>query len=159
MHSQQRQDGPTSLILTRQNVRTLKEVPVATRREGTLKGGYVAHKEKGDLKMIIMAAGSEVQHAMDAAKAIGDGVRVVSMPCMDVFDMQPQSYKDEVLPKSCTKRVAMEAGVGAYWYKYTGLDGKVVSVERFGFSAPGDIVMKELGMTADNLIKECKAYM
>jgi transketolase len=159
VHSQQRQDGPTSLILTRQNVRTLKEVPVATRREGTLKGGYVAHKEKGDLKMIIMAAGSEVQHAMDAAKAIGDGVRVVSMPCMDVFDMQPQSYKDEVLPKSCTKRVAMEAGVGVYWYKYTGLDGKVVSVERFGFSAPGDIVMKELGMTADNLIKECKAYM
>merc|ERR1719199_2361989 len=69
VHSQQRQDGPTSLILTRQNVRTLKEVPVATRREGTLKGGYVAHKEKGDLKMIIMAAGSEVQHAMDAAKA------------------------------------------------------------------------------------------
>ena len=64
-----------------------------------------------------------------------------------------------MLPKSCVKRVAMEAGIGSMWYKYTGLDGKVVSVERFGFSAPGDTVMEELGMTADNLIKECKAYM
>lgn len=96
---------------------------------------------------------------MKAADALGDGVRVVSMPCMDIFDRQPDSYKQEVLPKSCTKRVAMEAGVTSMWYKYVGLDGKVVGVDRFGFSAPGDIVMSELGMTADNLIKECKAYM
>ena len=106
-----------------------------------------------------MAAGSEVQHAMTAAAELGDGVRVVSMPCMDVFNRQSDAYKAEVLPKSCLKRVAMEAGVGAYWHQYTGLDGKVLSVERFGMSAPGDIVFKELGMTADNLIKECKAYM
>ena len=80
------------------------------------------------------------------------------MPCMDVFNKQSAAYKEEVLPKSCTKRVAIEAGVGAYWYQYVGLDGKVVSVERFGFSAPGNIVMKELGMTADNLVKECEGY-
>jgi len=129
------------------------------RREGTLKGGYILQKEKGDLKLIIMAAGSEVQHAMTAAAELGDGVRVVSMPCMDVFNRQSQEYKDEVLPKSCMKRVAMEAGVGAYWYQYVGLDGKILSVERFGMSAPGDIVFKELGMTADHLIKACKDYM
>ena len=96
VHSQQRTNGPTCLILTRQNVQTLKSVPVETRREGTLKGGYVALKEKGDLKMIIMAAGSEVQHAFKAAEAMGDGVRVVSMPCMDVFDLQSEAYKAEV---------------------------------------------------------------
>ena len=100
-----------------------------------------------------------MQHAIKAAAELGDGVRVVSMPCMDVFNKQSAAYKEEVLPKSCTKRIAMEAGVGAYWYQYVGLDGKVISVERFGFSAPGDIVMKELGMTKDNLVKEAKSYM
>jgi len=159
VHSAQRKDGPTALILTRQAVKEQSQVPKEVRREGTLKGGYIMQKEKGDLKLIIMAAGSEVQHAMDAAKELGDGVRVVSMPSMDVFNKQSAAYKEEVLPKSCMKRVAMEAGVGAYWYQYVGLEGKVISVERFGFSAPGNIVMKELGMTADNLIKECKAYM
>jgi transketolase len=159
VHSQQRKDGPTALILTRQNVRTLKEIPVATRREGVLKGAYIAHKETGALKLIIMASGSEVQHAMDAAKAIGDGVRVVSVPCMSIFDKQSDSYKEEVFPKSCKNRLAMEAGVASPWYKYVGLDGKVISVERFGFSAPGDIVMKELGMTADNCIKVAKSMV
>ena len=135
------------------------QVPKEVRREGTLKGGYVMKKESGDLKLIILASGSEVEHAMKAADELGDGVRVVSMPSMDVFNRQSAAYKEEVLPKSCMKRIAMEAGVGAYWYQYVGLEGKVISVERFGISAPGNIVMKELGMTADNLVKECKAYM
>ncbi|CAM9942221.1 unnamed protein product, partial [Hapterophycus canaliculatus] len=103
-----RKDGPTALILTRQNVRTLKEIPVATRRQGTLKGGYVAKKEEGDLELIILAAGSEVQHAISAAEALGKGVRVVSVPSMYRFDKQSAEYKEEVLPASCTKRVAME---------------------------------------------------
>ena len=159
VHSQQRQDGPTAIILTRQNVKTLDEIPVQTRREGVLKGAYVAKKESGALKMIIMASGSEVQHAMAAAEQLGDGIRVVSMPSMNLFNKQSKEYRDSVLPPPCLKRVAMEAGVGSMWYQYVGLDGKVVSVERFGFSAPGDIVMSELGMTAENLVKECKAYM
>jgi len=159
VHSATRKDGPTALILTRQNVKEQSGVPKEVRRNGTLKGGYIMKKEKGDLKAIIMASGSEVEHAMKAAEELGDGVRVVSMPCMDVFNKQSAAYKEEVLPKSCTKRIAMEAGVGAYWYQYVGLEGKVISVERFGFSAPGNIVMKELGMTADNLVKEAKAYM
>jgi len=159
VHSQQRMNGPTALILTRQNVRALNEIPVKTRREGVLKGGYIAKKESGALKMIILAAGSEVQCAMDAAKELGDGVRVVSMPCMSIFDRQSESYKEEVLPKSCRNRLAMEAGVSSPWYKYVGIDGKVVSVERFGFSAPGDIVFKELGITTDNLLKTAKTMM
>jgi len=158
-HAASRKGGPTALILTRQNVRTLAEIPVATRREGTLKGGYIAHKEKGALKLIIMASGSELQWAMDAAKAIDDGVRVVSMPCMSVFDKQPEAYKKEVLPDSCRNRLAMEAGVASPWYKYVGLDGKVLSVERFGFSAPGDIVMKEFGMTGEACLKAAKEMM
>jgi len=158
VHSATRKDGPTALILTRQNVKEQSQVPKEVRREGTLKGGYIMQKEKGELKGIILASGSEVEHAMAAAAKLGDGIRVVSMPCMDVFNKQSAAYKEEVLPKSCTKRVAIEAGVGAYWYQYVGLDGKVVSVERFGFSAPGNIVMKELGMTADNLVKECEGY-
>jgi len=159
VHSATRQNGPTALILTRQNVKEQSHVAKEVRREGTMKGAYILHKETGDLKLIIMAAGSEVQHAMDAAKTIGDGVRVVSMPCMDIFNRQTDAYKKEVFPDSCRKRVAMEAGVGAFWHQYTGLDGKVLSVEKFGMSAPGDIVFKEYGMTADHLTKACKEYM
>ncbi|CAM9959506.1 unnamed protein product, partial [Discosporangium mesarthrocarpum] len=154
-----RKDGPTSLILTRQNVRTLSEIPVATRRQGTLKGGYVAKQEEGDLKLVILAAGSEVEKAMDAAAVLGAGVRVVSMPSMFRFDKQSAEYKESVIPSSCKARVAMEAGVSALWYKYVGLDGKVVGVDKFGMSAPGGIVFKEYGMTSDNLVEVCKELM
>merc|ERR1719454_1530080 len=109
-----RKNGPTALIFSRQNVRTLNEIPVATRREGTLKGGYIAIKESGPLTHIIMAAGSELQWACDAAKELGPGTRVVSLPNFEAFERQPQSYKDEVLPKACIKRVAIEAGVTVY---------------------------------------------
>jgi transketolase len=152
-----RKNGPTALILSRQNVRTLNEVPVADRRMGTLKGGYVALKETGDLDMIIMGSGSELQWAMDAAKELGSGVRVVSMPCFERFDRQDAAYKEEVLPKSCTKRLAIEAGVSGLWYKYAGLKGKVIGTDKFGFSAPGDTVMEAFGMTASNVVKVAKA--
>eukprot|EP00467_Chlorarachnion_reptans_P008048 CAMPEP_0114505676 /NCGR_PEP_ID=MMETSP0109-20121206/10986_1 /TAXON_ID=29199 /ORGANISM="Chlorarachnion reptans, Strain CCCM449" /LENGTH=777 /DNA_ID=CAMNT_0001684143 /DNA_START=40 /DNA_END=2373 /DNA_ORIENTATION=- len=148
----ERQNGPTALILTRQNVPNLKEIDVNTRRMGTIKGGYIAKKETGALDTILIASGSELSIAMDAAKELGDGVRVVSMPCMERFDRQEDSYKEEVLPAACRKRVAIEAGASGMWYKYVGLDGKVIGVDRFGFSAPGDIVFKELGFTKDNLV-------
>ena len=155
-----KKDGPTALILTRQNVKTLGDyADVKTRREGTLKGAYVLKKETGDLKMIIIATGSEVEHAAYAADELGDGVRVVSMPCMERFDRQDASYQESVLPKACTKRMAVEAGITTMWYKYIGLDGKVIGVDRYGFSAPGDITMKVLGMTGENVLKEAKAYM
>merc|ERR1712226_368462 len=147
MASVDRKDGPTALILSRQNVRTLNEISVENRRMGTLKGGYVALKETGTLEMILLASGSETQWAMDAAKELGDGVRVVSMPCFERFDRQEAAYRAEVLPPSCTKRVAIEAGVTALWYKYVGLDGKVIGTDKFGFSAPGDTVMEAFGIT------------
>merc|ERR1712070_1197035 len=152
-----KKSGPTALIFSRQNVRTLNEIPVAVRREGTLKGGYIAQKESGPLTHILMAAGSELQWAMDAAKELGAGVRVVSIPCFERFDRQSDSYKEEVLPRSCTKRVAIEAGVSGLWHKYTGLDGKVIGTDKFGFSAPGDVVMKTFGITTENVVSTAKA--
>lgn len=148
-----RTDGPTSLVLSRQNLPNLSTIPVEVRRTGTLKGGYIARKESGPLKLILLATGSELQHAIAAADELGDGVRVVSMPCFEAFDRQDAGYREDVLPSSCRARVAIEAGVGGLWYKYVGLDGKVVSIERFGLSAPGDEVMKALGMTAAKVIE------
>ena len=94
---------------------------------------------------------------MGAAEQLGPGTRVVSMPCMSIFDKQSDEYKEEVLPKSITKRIAMEAGVSGLWYKYVGLDGKVLGVDRFGFSAPGDITFRELKMTTDDLVSTVKS--
>merc|ERR1712084_207036 len=142
-----RKEGPTALILSRQNLNQNTDMSAAERREGTLKGAYIAKKESADLDMIILATGSEVQHALKVAADM-PAARVVSMPCIEVFERQSAEYKEEVLPSSCTKRIAMEAGVSGLWYKYA---SKVVGVDRFGFSAPGDIVMKELGMSAENL--------
>ena len=150
VHSVTHKNGPTALIFSRQNIAQNDDMDFMARREGALKGAYVAKKEEGDLDLIILATGSEVPHALDAAKDL-PGARVVSMPCMEVFERQSDDYKESVLPSSCTKRIAMEAGVSGLWYKYA---SKVVGVDRFGFSAPGDIVMKELGMTAENLAKE-----
>ena len=147
-----RKDGPTLLALTRQDIpHQGSSVSASVRREGTLKGGYVLVKETGALKTILIATGSELQHAVNAAKALGEGVRVVSMPCTEIFDRQPASYREEVLPTACKHRIAIEAGVSGLWWKYVGLEGKVVAIDRFGISAPGNTVMKELGMTAENL--------
>jgi len=145
--------GPTLLALTRQNLPNLNDIPVQTRREGVAKGAYVAVAETAELDTILMSAGSEVQHAVAAAKKLGPGTRVVSVPSFYRFDRQSAEYKEEVLPTACRRRVAIEAGVSALWYKYVGLDGKIVAIDRFGMSAPGPIVMEKLGMTADSVIK------
>jgi transketolase len=155
----QRKDGPTALILTRQNVPANDDLSVATRREGTLKGGYIAQKECGELELILMATGSELQHALGAAAQLGDGVRVVSLPCLERFERQSAEYIESVLPLSCTKRVAVEAGVSSTWGNYVGLGGKTVCIDRFGISAPGDVVMQQLGMTADNVAAVAKELL
>ncbi len=149
----QRIDGPTLLALTRQVVPMLNEIDVKARREGVVRGGYIAKQEKGKLDLILMSCGSELQHAMAAAKELGDGVRVVSMPCFERFDRQSEEYREEVLPKSCRRRVAIEAGVPEAWYQYVGLDGKVIGLHRFGMSAPGAQVMKELGIDAQHVVE------
>ncbi len=147
----ERKDGPTALILTRQNVSSNDAISSTERREGTLKGGYIAKKESGALKLVLLATGSELQHALGAAELLGDGIRVVSLPCFERFDRQSTDYIESVLPRKCTVRVAVEAGVSNTWGKYVGLTGKTVCIDRFGISAPGGTVMKELGMTADNV--------
>ena len=148
-----RADGPTLLALSRQDLPHLDGCNgAADRRSGTLKGGYVLVKETGPLTAIVMSTGSEVHLAVEAAKG-QPGVRVVSMPCLERFDRQPQAYQDEVLPKSCTKRVAIEAGVTALWWKFVGTDGKVIGIDRFGMSAPGATVFMELGITAEAVTK------
>ncbi len=132
----QRHDGPTALLLTRQKVPTLNSIPVRSRREGAERGGYVAISETGPLERIIIATGSELSLAIDAAKRLGAGTRVVSMPCCERFDRQPDAYRESVLPAACHRRVAVEAGVTALWWKYVGTEGRVVGIDRFGISAP-----------------------
>jgi transketolase len=153
----ERVDGPTLLALTRQVVPILNDIDVNVRREGVLRGGYVAKRERGDLKLIILSCGSELQHALAAAKELGDGVRVVSMPCFERFERQSENYRNEVLPNECRRRVAIEAGVPDTWYKYVGLDGKIIGLHRFGMSAPGDQVMKEFGIDAQHVIDAARS--
>jgi transketolase len=153
----QRIDGPTLLALTRQVVPMLNQIDVKVRREGVLRGGYVAQREKGNLDLILMSCGSELQHALAAAKELGDGVRVVSIPCFERFERESEDYREQVLPGSCRKRVAIEAGVPQLWYQYVGLDGKVVGLHRFGMSGPGAEVMKEFGMDAKHVVEAAKS--
>jgi transketolase len=155
----ERTDGPTLLALTRQVVPILNDIDVKLRREGVAHGGYIAKKEKGQLDLIIMSCGSELQHALAAGKELGDGVRVVSMPCFERFERQPEEYREEVLPKLCRKRVAIEAGVPHIWYQYVGLDGKVVGLHEFGLSAPGAEVMKERGIDAKHVVDAAKSLL
>lgn len=155
----ERTDGPTMLLLTRQKVPTLNAVPVATRRAGVAAGGYICVKETGPLEVILIGSGSELQHAIAAAKEIGPGARVVSMPCCERFDRQPESYRAEVLPRECKNRVSIEAGVTGLWWKYVGTEGRVLGIDRFGISAPGDAVMQELGITPAAVVSAAKEMM
>ena len=153
----QRTDGPSLIALTRQVVPILNDIDPNLRREGVLRGGYIAKKEKGKLDLIIMSCGSELQHALAAAKELGGRVRVVSMPCFERFERESEEYREEVLPKSCRRRVAIEAGVPEIWYQYVGLDGKVVGLHEFGLSAPGAEVMKERGIDAQHVIDAARS--
>jgi transketolase len=148
----ERTGGPTLIALTRQAVPTLNEIPSHIRRAGVLKGGYIAVQETAPLTRILLATGSELQLAIAAAKALGAGVRVVSMPSFERFNREPAEYRDSILPPSCRKRVAVEAGVTPLWREYVGLDGKIVGIDRFGLSAPAAQAMKELGITVEAVV-------
>jgi transketolase len=148
----ERTDGPTLLALSRQTLPQLNDIDVQVRRNGVLKGGYVAIRETAPLTHILLSCGSELQLAVEAAKTLGAGVRVVSMPSFSRFDRQDADYRESVLPAACRKRVAVEAGVSGLWFKYVGLDGKVVGIDRFGLSAPAPVIFKELGITADAVV-------
>jgi len=153
----ERTDGPTFIALTRQVVPILNNVDLRARREGVLRGGYVAKKESAPLDLIILSCGSELQHALAAAEELGAGTRVVSMPCTERFNREAEEYREEVLPKKCRRRVAIEAGVPEIWYQYVGLDGKVIGLHRFGLSAPGAEVMKEFGIDAQHVVDAARS--
>ena len=148
-------ETPTALVLTRQNLPQL-----AGSSKEALKGGYIvvdSSKETPDA--IIIASGSEVSLSIEAKEALakeGVDVRVVSMPCMDIFEKQPLEYKEKVLPKAVRARVAVEALSEFGWGKYVGLDGKTVCLDRFGASAPAGVLFKEFGFTVDNVVKAVK---
>jgi len=153
----ERIDGPTMLLLTRQNLPNQNTIPIATRRGGAFAGAYVAVKETAELETIIIATGSELQLAVEAAEELGAGTRVVSMPCQERFDRQSKEYRDEILPPACTKRIAIEAGVSHTWYKYVGTEGKIIGIDRFGLSAPANLVFEELGITVANIVATAKS--
>ncbi|MCL2450807.1 MAG: hypothetical protein FWD17_17835, partial [Polyangiaceae bacterium] len=143
----ERIDGPTALALTRQAVPMLP-ADAKLKRDGVRRGGYVLLRETGPLERILIATGSEVQHALAAARELGSGTRVVSLPCFTRFERQPRAYQDDVLPPSCTKRVSIEAGVTFGWERFVGPAGRSIGIDTFGASAPGDVVMEKRGITA-----------
>jgi transketolase len=152
----ERKEGPTALILTRQGL------PVIDRKEAGVtdctaadRGGYVLTQDD-DFDTILIASGSEVSIALEAKEQLnkkGGKVRVVSMPSTDIFDVQSDKFKENVLPAKVTKRVAIEAAASMSWYQYVGLQGKVIGLDRFGASAPIDVLYKELGITAQKVVE------
>lgn len=140
---------PTALVLSRQNL-----PPVEGTGKEALKGGYVLSDCVGTADVILMASGSEVELAVKAKallEAEGKKIRVVSMPCMDLFEEQPAEYRESVLPRAVTKRVAVEAGTDFGWGRYTGLDGACVTMEGFGASGPAGRLFEHFGFTADHV--------
>lgn len=149
----QRESGPTAMVFSRQTLPAL--VTESEHVAGIHRGAYVLVRETGDLDAIIVATGSEVSLAVAAAErlaASGRGVRVVSMPCAEVFDVQEAAYREMVLPSDVLARVAVEAGHMDFWYKYVGLDGRIVGMSSFGESAPASALFKHFGLTADSVV-------
>ncbi len=156
----ERQGGPTSLILSRQGLPHLERTAGQIADIG--RGAYVLRDCDGTPEAIIIATGSEVELAVNAAKILGDKgkkVRVVSMPSTDVFDAQDAAYRESVLPSAVTARVAVEAGVTDYWLKYVGLNGRVIGLDTFGESAPAPAVYKHFGITTEALVEAVESVV
>ena len=154
-----RKDGPTLLALTRQALPTLRQIAQEEARQGVFRGGYIARRETAPLQLMIMATGSELHLAMEAAEKLGAAVRVVSLPCFERFERQTEEYRDFVMPPDCVHRISVEAGVTQPWYRYVGRRGKVIGIDRFGLSAPGPIVLQTLGISVDAVIDAGEAML
>ncbi|MEA3544093.1 MAG: transketolase [Thermodesulfobacteriota bacterium] len=153
--------GPTMLVLSRQGLPTMDRSKYAPATE-VQKGGYVLSPEAGELQMILLASGSEVQHAIAAQETLqkgGIGTRVVSMPCWELFEAQDAAYREQVLPAACPKRVSMEAGSTFGWERYVGLQGKAIGMNEFGASAPAGELMQHFGFTPENMIAVAKELL
>lgn len=156
----ERKDGPSALIFSRQN---LEQQPRTAKQLAEIeKGAYILKDCEGQPELIFIATGSEVELAVKAADQLtGEGrkIRVVSMPSTEVFDKQDAAYREAVLPSSVTKRVAIEAGIADYWFKYTGLNGAIIGMHSFGESAPAEELFKEFGITAENAVEAAKSLL
>ncbi len=154
--------GPTALILTRQELPVIDRTQYAPASE-LHRGGYVLWQSaKQPAEVIVIGTGSEVQVALEGGKKLasqGTGVQVVSMPSWELFDSQPEEYRDSVLPPSVRLRVSVEAGAKKGWEHYVGLDGKIVGLDHFGASAPGEILFQKFGITADHVVEEARKLL
>ena len=151
---------PTSLVLTRQNLPYL-DVDEETVEQGVRKGAYVVFETETKPEYLLLATGSEVSLAIEAAKDLdkqGKGVRVVSMPNWFAFEQQSEEYKESVIPKEITKRVAIEMASPLGWHKYVGTEGKVIGIDQFGASAPGDLVVEKYGFTKENVLNQIRTF-
>lgn len=151
---------PTSLVLTRQNLPYL-DVDEETVEEGVRKGAYIVFETETKPEYLLLATGSEVSLAIEAAKDLdkqGKGVRVVSMPNWFAFEQQSDEYKESVIPKELTKRVAIEMASPLGWHKYVGTEGKVIGIDGFGASAPGDLVVEKYGFTKENILNQIRTF-
>lgn len=150
---------PTSLVLTRQNLPTL-DVDKQTVENGVRKGAYIVFETEQQLEYLLLASGSEVNLAVEAAKELeqqGKGVRVISMPNWYEFEQQSSEYKESILPSDVTKRIAIEMASPLGWHKYVGIEGKVIGINSFGASAPGDLVVEKYGFTKENILKQVRS--
>ena len=156
----ERHNGPTALILSRQNL--LQPERSAAQLDNIARGGYVLQDCDGTPEVILIATGSEVEITLGAAEKLtrsGHKVRVVSLPSTDMFDKQDVAYRESVLPSTVTARVAVEAGIADYWYKYVGLNGSIVGMTTFGESAPADKLFNEFGFTVENIVSHAEALL
>ncbi|WP_193144233.1 transketolase [Serratia marcescens] len=156
----ERNDGPTTLVFSRQNL--TQQPRTAEQLANVYRGGYVLKDCAGTPDVILIATGSEVGITVEAADkltATGRKVRVVSMPSTDAFDKQDAAYRESVLPAAVTARVAVEAGIADYWYKYVGLNGAIVGMTTFGESAPAEQLFAEFGFTVDNVVAKAQALL
>ncbi|MDY0291494.1 MAG: transketolase [Desulfuromonadaceae bacterium] len=160
-HALLQRTGPTALIFTRQGLPTLDRSKYA-KAEMLERGAYILAKEQGKLELILLASGSEVQHALSARETLqqeGIGTRVISFPSWELFEKQDEAYRKEVLPCSCRNRLAIEAGSPMGWERYVGIDGAVVGMNSFGASAPGDELMQHFGFTSANIINQARQLL
>ena len=156
----ERQDGPSALIFTRQNLQ--QQDRTTEQLANVARGGYVLKDAAGTPDLILIATGSEVELAVKAAEVLeaeGKKVRVVSMPSTNVFDKQDEAYRESVLPRSVTKRVAIEAQLSDFWYKYVGFEGRIVGMNSFGESAPAGELFKLFGFTVENVVTKAKEIL
>jgi transketolase len=163
----ERKDGPVALLLSRQNIPVLDRDGEGLGQASELeRGGYVlwdsSSPEEDEPELILISTGAEVPLTLQAARALADEgtrTRVVSMPCMELFEAQPADYREQVLPPSVGPRLAVEPGVSLSWWRWVGDRGGVLGVDRFGASAPGSKVLEELGFTVENIVARARALL